>query len=114
MVVRSGDFSPGFTVLENFESYPSSAFPTTWRRAKDDARLIYRVETENDNHFLRARADNQAIQIGLEHVFDPRSQRRLTGAGACLSFQPAPTNEAVSANCRRELQGRVLQSYIRR
>jgi len=36
------------------------------------------------------------------------------GAGACLSFQPAPTNEAVSANCRRELQGRVLQSYIRR
>ena len=110
MVVRSADFSPGFTVLENFESYPSSAFPTTWRRAKDDARLIYRVETENDNHFLRARADNQAIQIGLEHVFDPRSQRRPTWRWRVLEF---PTG-ADERSGERELQGRVLQSYIRR
>jgi len=66
-----------FTVLENFEAYANGAFPSKWRRRSDEALRIYRVESENGNHFLRAYADKQAVQIGLESVFDPNEQRRL-------------------------------------
>ena len=104
MVVRSGDFSPGFTVLENFESYPSSAFPTTWRRAKDDARLIYRVETENDNHFLRAVAKPGDViaRINEDEVRTESDFSALlgeAGSGALVNFtifsRNHPTPESV-------------------
>lgn len=72
------DSAFSFTVLENFEAYGNRSFPLKWRRRSDEALQIYRVRSENGNHFLRAYADKQAVQIALEHVFDPNEQRRLT------------------------------------
>jgi len=72
------DIAAAFTVLENFEAYATGTFPSKWRRRNDEALKIYRVESENGNRFLRAYADKQAVQIGLEYVFDPNEQRRLT------------------------------------
>jgi Protein of unknown function (DUF3047) len=63
--------------LEDFEGYPVQSFPEKWRRRSDAARKIYRVESENGNQFLHAYADKQAVQIGLEQLFDPVKFRRL-------------------------------------
>jgi hypothetical protein len=68
----------GFTVLENFEAYVNGTFPPKWRSRNDEAQNIYQVVSENGNRFLRAHADNQAVQIALQYVFDPKQQRRLT------------------------------------
>jgi hypothetical protein len=60
--------------LENFEEYPLLAFPGQWKvwGNKDKARLIYRVAEDNGDRFLHAHADDQAIQIGIMRVFQPR------------------------------------------
>jgi Protein of unknown function (DUF3047) len=73
----SVDFTWAATVLENFEQSGTNGFPSKWRASNDDAKTIYRIEAESGNHFLRARADNKAVQIGLEHIFDPKNQPRL-------------------------------------
>ncbi len=59
--------------LENFESYPSRAFPQAWkvRGDEEEARLVYRVAEENGNRFLHARAEKQRVQIGIMHPFLP-------------------------------------------
>jgi hypothetical protein len=72
------EFAPGFTVIENFERYGEGEFPARWRGGQSEARTIYRVQSESDNHFLRAHAEKRAVHIGLEHVFDPKSQQRLS------------------------------------
>jgi hypothetical protein len=64
-------------VLENFEGYATYTFPTKWRVRNLDARKIYRIESENDNRFLHAHADKQAVQIGLEYIFEPKQYQRL-------------------------------------
>jgi hypothetical protein len=64
--------------LEDFEGYPVQSFPEKWRRRSEAARKIYRVESENGNRFLHAYADRQAVQIGLEQLFDPAKFRRLS------------------------------------
>ena len=71
-------FPSGSTPLEDFERYDNGAFPNRWRSRNDEARKIYRVEAETSGRFLRAHADKQAAQIGLDHVFEPKQQRRLT------------------------------------
>ncbi len=68
----------GFPRVGNFEAYAPGTFPSKWRRRSDEGLKIYRVESENGNRFRRAYADKQAVQIGLEYVFDPNEQRRLT------------------------------------
>ncbi len=65
--------APGAVVLENFEGYENDSFPEKWRAMKEDARTIYHIEAENGNRFLRARADQKTVQIGLEHPIDPKS-----------------------------------------
>ena len=78
-LVLSGDeWVHAFTVLENFEEYGANSFPSKWRSRSDEGRNVYRIDTENGNRFLRADADKQGVQIGLEHRFDPKQQRRLT------------------------------------
>jgi Protein of unknown function (DUF3047) len=67
----------GYLSLKDFEGYPVQSFPGKWRRRSEAARKIYRVKSENGNHFLHAYADMQAVQIGLEHLFDPAKFRRL-------------------------------------
>ena len=52
-------------------------FPKGWRDASADAQEIYRIEAELGNHFLRARADNKSVQIGLEYLFNPKKLRQL-------------------------------------
>ena len=60
--------------LETFEECPPLAFPQQWKARGDEneARVIYQVTEDKGNHFLHARADNQGIQIGLPHVFQPK------------------------------------------
>lgn len=60
--------------LENFEQYPSHAFPQKWkvRGDEDEARMVYRVAEENGNRFLRAHAEKQSVQIGLSRTFPPQ------------------------------------------
>ena len=60
--------------LETFEECPLLAFPQQWKARGDEneARVIYQVTEDKGNHFLHARADNQGIQIGLPHVFQPK------------------------------------------
>jgi len=83
------------TVLENFEQYGNNGFPSKWRASNDDAKIIYRIESESGNHFLRARADNKAVQIGLEHTFDPKNQPRLKWRWR-VSQMPPGADERVS------------------
>ena len=78
LVLRGVEWACAFTVLDNFEEYGANGFPSKWRSRNDDASKIYRIDTENGNRFLRADAHKQAVQIGLEHRFDPKQQRRLT------------------------------------
>jgi hypothetical protein len=71
------DFTSAATVLENFQQYGNNGFPSKWRASNDDAKTIYRIESESSNHFLRARADNKAVLVRLEHIFDPKNQPRF-------------------------------------
>jgi hypothetical protein len=64
-------------VLDDFELYGNSRFPLKWAGASSDAQKVYRIETEPGNHFLRARADNTAAQINLEHRFNPKKFQNL-------------------------------------
>jgi DUF3047 family protein len=64
-------------VLDNFDQHGAGKFPKKWAGASNDAQGIYRIEAEADNHFLRARADNKAVQIGLDYVFNPKKLQQL-------------------------------------
>lgn len=63
----------GIVSLETFEGYSLFTFPALWkvRGDQDKARAIYRIVAESGNSFLHAYASNEAIQIGLVHVFSP-------------------------------------------
>src|SRR5262245_29453901 len=74
--------------LENFESYLVGAFPDRWRMSKKDARQIYTIKTEMGNRFLRARSENQGIQIGLEYVFEPKKYNQLAWRWRAREFPP--------------------------
>ena len=76
LVLLMADSAHAETVLENFET-GVNGFPSKWRVSNDTAKTIYRIESEKGNRYLRAHADNQAVQIGLEHIFDPKTQPRL-------------------------------------
>lgn len=60
--------------LETFDGYQLLAFPGQWKVRGDEnqAREIYRIAEENGNHFLHAHADNNGVQIGLSHTFQPK------------------------------------------
>jgi hypothetical protein len=73
----AGAGSGSFTLVENFERDSQGQFPHRWHFQVNEARAIYRVESESGNRFLRAHADKQAAHIGLEHSFDARLQKRL-------------------------------------
>jgi hypothetical protein len=63
--------------VEDFEGYLVQSFPEKWQRRSEAARKIYRVESEDGNHFLHAHADKEAMQIGLQQLIDPAKFRRL-------------------------------------
>jgi hypothetical protein len=92
--------------LEDFESYSSGAFPTKWRARSEEAKKIYRVGQENGNHFLRAHADKQAVQIGLEHIFTPQAHTRLGWRWRVLTF-PTGADER-----RAHLHDAAAQVYV--
>jgi Protein of unknown function (DUF3047) len=71
------DTAPGSIVLDAFEQHSNGKFPTNWRSAGSGAEHIYRIETDGDNRFLHARAENRGTQIGLEYVFDPKKLQHL-------------------------------------
>ena len=60
---------------ETFDGYAVGSFPTRWdvRGDDDEARTVYTiVEGEAGNRFLRARTEQQDIQIGLSKEFEPK------------------------------------------
>jgi hypothetical protein len=61
-------------LLENFEEYPSHAFPQEWkvRGSDEEAHQVYAVVEEQGNHFLHAYAAKQEVQIGLTKAFPPK------------------------------------------
>lgn len=87
--------APGAVVLENFEGYENDGFPEKWRAMKEEARTIYHIEAENGNRFLRARADQKTVQIGLEHPIDPKQHTHLTWRWRAREF-PAGADERVA------------------
>jgi hypothetical protein len=60
--------------LETFERYQLRVFPEQWkaRGDEDEAQAVYQIAEENGNRFLHARANNQGVQIGLPHQFQPK------------------------------------------
>jgi Protein of unknown function (DUF3047) len=74
----STELAFAFAVLENFERYGDAVFPSRWKSRNDEAQKIYRIEAENSNRFLRAHAEKQAVQIGLDYVFNAQKLRRLS------------------------------------
>ena len=93
-------------VLENFETYANGVFPDKWRMAKSDARKIHKIETESGNRFLRARAEKQGIQIGLEHRFEPKQQQHLSWRWRAREF-PTGADERLS-----DKHDTVAQVYV--
>src|SRR5258706_2313959 len=77
LFVGNVGFAADVKILENFESDKEGAFPLKWRAKSSEGQKIYRVEAEASNRFLHAQSHNQAVQIALEHIIDPKSQRRL-------------------------------------
>ena len=49
LVIFSADFARAATVMENFEQSGDSGYPSKWRASNDDAKTIYRIESENGN-----------------------------------------------------------------
>jgi len=77
--VRSVAAPTGIVPLETFEGYQLFTYPEPWKVRGDqqEARAVYQIMVESGNHFLHARADRQAIQIGLLRVFSPQDFPRL-------------------------------------
>ena len=77
----AGEIAPQGHVLEDFEGYALHTFPPKWRVHTDEARKIYRIETENDNRFLHAHAEKQSVLIGLNTSLIRASDGAFIGAG---------------------------------
>ena len=60
--------------LENFEAYQPRSFPGQWVVRGDEAtaKAVYSVVEEGGNHFLRAYADKQDVQIGISRSIQPK------------------------------------------
>jgi hypothetical protein len=60
--------------LDNFDADQPLAFPQNWKVRGDEevARVVYKVAEENGNHFLRAHAEKQDVQIGISRSFQPK------------------------------------------
>lgn len=82
----------GVVILDNFERYGNAKIPKKWSDPGSAAQGTYRIETESGNHFLRARADNKSVQIGLEYIFNPKKFRQL-GWRWRVRALPAGANE---------------------
>src|ERR1041385_4767028 len=78
------------TLLDSFEQYPLLAFPSQWqvRGDKATAHLIYQVAEENGDRFLHARADRQAIQIGIARAVQLHAFPRLCWRWRVLQLPP--------------------------
>lgn len=94
-MAAGAETAPQPVTLENFETYSVGVFPDKWRMAKSDAQKIYKIDAENGNRFLRARSEKQAIQIGLERVFEPKQQQQLSWRWRAREF-PVGADERLS------------------
>ena len=60
--------------LANFDADQPLSFPQNWkaRGSEEVARVVYKVMAEDGNHFLRAHAEKQDVQIGISRSFQPK------------------------------------------
>lgn len=59
---------------ETFQQYPAGVFPSGWkvRGSEATAQAVYHIAEEEGNRFLHAYANNQDVQIGIEHICEPQ------------------------------------------
>jgi len=86
--------------LETFEKDQPATFPGQWkvRGDEEEAQTIYRVKEENGNRFLHARTDNQGIQIGLAHNFQPKQFPQLRWRWRVGQLPPGGDERAKKTN----------------
>jgi len=82
--------------LANFDTDQPLAFPQNWkvRGDEDVARIVYKVVEENGNHYLRAHADKQDVQIGISRSLQPKEFPALQWRWRAKQF-PTGANERV-------------------
>ena len=90
--------TPPVALSETFQDYSPGAFPSRWkvRGSEATARAVYRVVEENGNRFLHAYANNQDVQIGLEHRLQPKDYPVLRWRWRATKL-PRGANERVKA-----------------
>ena len=105
-VYAEGETVPSGTrvSLANFDTDQPLTFPQNWkvRGSEEIARVVYTVVEEKGNHYLRAYADKQDVQIGISRAFQPqefpalqwrwRAKQLPTGANE----QMLKTNDSVA------------------
>ena len=77
LALRAADIPPGGIVLEDFEKHGIAEFPKSWRSGGNGAELVYRIEAESGYRFLRARAENRGVHMGLQYAFNPKKLQQL-------------------------------------
>ena len=85
---------------ETFQQYTPGVFPSGWkvRGSETVAQAVYRVAEEEDNRFLHAYADNQDVQIGVEHNFKPKEYPILRWRWRATKLPPGANERAKKTN----------------
>ena len=96
---------PAAPFQETFQQYPAGVFPSGWkvRGSEAAAQAVYHIAEEDGNRFLHAYANNQDVQIGLEHTFRPqdypilRWRWRATKLPSGANERAKKTNDSAAA-----------------
>ena len=86
--------------LANFDTDQPLAFPQNWkvRGNEEVARIVYQVMEENGNHYLRAYADKQDVQIGISRSLQPKEFPTLQWRWRAKQFPTGANERAVKTN----------------
>lgn len=85
---------------ETFQQYPAGVFPSGWkvRGSEATAQAVYRIAEEDGNRFLHAYANNQDVQIGIEHVCEPQDYPILRWRWRATKLPPGADERAKKTN----------------
>ena len=85
---------------ETFQQYPAGVFPSGWkvRGSEATAQAVYRIAEEEGNRFLHAYANNQDVQIGIEHTCKPQDYPILRWRWRATKLPPGADERAKKTN----------------
>lgn len=86
--------------LANFDTDEPLTFPQDWKvhGSEEIARLVYQVVAEKGNHFLRAYADKQDVQIGISRSVPPKEFPALQWRWRAKQLPTGANERAVKTN----------------